>query len=276
MSFVTFETLDLSKSPSPISGLDHSAFAQYADGSRQYVVFRDSPGTEVDIMEGTAYAMVTPFVIPKGMRRLRSMADYGKEPGEGDYGNELLTIDEPDADCGLVFLLDDLRKELPKVAGVTVHETAFSEYCAFPRAARGEFGFHEYDPEEMVSNDDTRACVKPGRTGTAGRRQPTKDESKFIWVEWDWYNSIPNKKSLRDKLVRRHFASCGTKPVLMMGVVLPNRTFGWVPFQQRTHQSRHRAFERFMRKPLVFHRPVYLDGPNIWIGKLDNSWWYFI
>ncbi len=254
---------------------------------------------------GKAFSVqLTQLTIPRGMTRISvaelESGDYPRHAGLAAPHRQLVHQDEnaysymttlifnvkqhPDPDAVEETGVADLPPANPPSALWNLRIEDFCDDEAHIPASALERYFPCWPSNgPFPSFGEDNACAKPLRP--SGRLTTAKEQSlasltddgddDFLIAVWDAESIASCKPGLVKKLRWRYFGE-GYRSVPMVAVYTPNHTIFWIPLIAPLQLwSPWKCFKYLLDK-LVAYRPVYLDGPNIFIAKLNDRPWFNI
>lgn len=188
----------------------------------------------------TKYCQLTLLALPDKMKRVKDFTDVASV----DTSKQPPIINLPVGDnSGLVFLLDQLTTK--RRTWTSNNDVTITDFCA--DRMPGLLGEHGVD----------NPCAYPLRP-TGG------DKDSYFITEWDWEDATSGIEYTQLRQALRLTYSWPSKSVVMLAVTTPNRTVIWIPLLKGETIE---GINANLSKCFVLLNPVYLDGPNIWIGS---------
>ena len=211
------------------------------------------------LIASARYTELTLLPIPIGMKRVANF----NTGDEFTHPTPLVELNDTlGQESGLLFFLHRLSAN--RRGWEDANDIEIGDFC---NLHDGFLGFMGVDSP----------CAYPIRASDGSN-------SRFV-VEWDWVSATQSvsggrRKELHYKLKEGYFSAYQDAAVKLVAATTPNRTVVWllIPADYKgTLDELARSEERAAagQNPDCFtiYHPVYLDGPNIWIGKFDPSPW---
>ncbi|MBB4080944.1 hypothetical protein GGR28_003583 [Lewinella aquimaris] len=281
------ETFTLTKPVNPGLPIDHSALEELHLGPIPCIRVRAAPNQDLDPTQkpGTERVFngrMTVINLPKGFSRIDSLAwnedmqsHYGKKQADGKLVHTPLVTGAQHSH--FFFWLYDLQHGPADEADK--FSTAAPDFCHHAR---------EDDPPGIVFWDGRdNACDRMFIVDSADTVESGPVGVPFVCA-YDYYPNTVYKTELRDLLRDKYFRripSSGngepTKeeverrseaPLKMLATVIPGRGIVWLPLVEGKENKA--AYDKLTGGgTVVIYRLQFLDGPNILIGKLDDTPW---
>ena len=219
------------------------------------------------------YCEITLLALAGYMYRLKA----GSSGFEQTHSLPLISFDDSDGGCsGLLFLLYRLS-DSPPPDGQDNSDPTISDFCYLEKDDTvNEAVIKRQEEVALIDNSlltktvmgikgRDNACAFPVESTRSGASSADKN----LVVSWDWGKATQAMKpGLTGLLETEYFERDPNIPVVMVASVAPNRTVVWIPLPESAT-----AIPAELTQIFTIYYPVYLDGPNIWIGKyIDEPW----
>ena len=277
------ETLTLTKPDTPRLPIDHSALEELHLGPIPCIRVREAPDAQLDPSHrpGTAkqfHGMLTVLNIPKGFYRIDSAtwdevmtSGYGEKRSDGSLQETPLV--DLTQNSHFFFWLYDLKPG--PAPDDKQFSTAALDFC-----------------EDLQPDDNNLVKLTgqfwDGRDNACDRVFFTGGAKTPFVCEYRYYPNTIYKTDLRDILRDKYFnrtpkLATGTPTnadiqgrsqdsVKMLATMIPGRGVVWLPLV--TGKETIAAYNALLAgQTAVVYRLQFLDGPNILIGKLEDTPW---
>ena len=104
-----------------------------------------------------------------------------------------------------------------------------------------------------------------------GQLEPCAIAVDSLYVEWDYRSSI-DAQGKKKPLFEALSSVFGESKIKMAATVAPNHTVIWLPILGGNHSDIVQVINR--KKSVPVYGVTYLDGPNIFIARLDRKPWF--
>ncbi|MGB3801881.1 MAG: hypothetical protein WA952_18830 [Lewinella sp.] len=236
--------------------LDSQSFQEVSKGGQPAVVLKETiadengPLSDANMAGAGQFAtgQLLTLTIPKGMRRVKSLKDPTDwNVAQGGQAGNLSKADE----TVRVQLLDRLRTTSPQEAYAGYRPTV-NHYCAADRHK----GVSKIAAPDW--NRDGQPCSKPIKIG--------RSSTDYFCTEWDWKAAYAGDGDSLEQLMSRLFPS--TEPLLLVGMMIPNRSVVWAPVPPGDIEEMHAALINYSEDTFfTLDQIVFLDGPDIMLSS---------
>ena len=273
-------TMSLKKPEKTTLEIDHTAFEELHFGELPCIWLRPGPGIDIGLQPGETKkytGLLTILTIPAGFRRIDSAR--WKEDMASSYGKSLTTNGYQ---SNSFFLLYDLAEHSKgkRVKYLSV-EPDFCEVNVQSASLSDERA------DLLIADGTDSPCVKILQTSrkstSTGRSTSSTNGNDVLACSYDYYNNV-SKSKLKKLLRKKYFKRGGRilsgkkgkaasqKKVKLLATLIPGRGIVWLPVIGEKPDYYDEFIENKVGQFISYHT-TFLDGPNIWIGRLKKKRW---
>ena len=249
--------------------IDSEALQSFNFAGSRAVAFRkfNTAGDLEDVINvgsgQTCRCQIATLNVPRGMRRVNNIRD--KDPKTFDP-TSLIKVTGQNTYTS-VTLLDRLEivpadYEDSGIFSQNYHSSNSKDLLSVPHKIRGEKRWGTIRPCAMkLDGGDASKHLYEGEL------DPSVDQ-RYITVMWDWEKGFPQSRfpNIRSRLLK--FFNNLVDPVLMVGLIIPNRTVVWIPqpFSDSVLEAMHTYVWGFDKnREYSIKKVEYIQGANIFI-----------